>query len=336
MEVQNRGSLLRTITFRFHFSGQKIGWCPHLLFGLGSRLLFIFNNQLQRTTVLRYEKTANRLYKVKDNDNNNDDGDTWICSTVSSLQQDATVAESEASTGQISLVTSHQNIFLYFSYVSGCKIPISMANGKDNKMEKHRDTEQKVEKRIIFVFGVIGFLVDFFFSIYQSAAQDIFEATNIPTPWITLSIAAPACLVTFIYPCVFQRVPVSVACFVLFIASVAEILLTSLAKDLRVRLSGVCLVSFGIGSMEAVSCWSNIIEIYWFQKINEMLLFLFKQEAIELVSRHNHQNRNRRSIEYWIFSKWTTINPSLGSIPQVCFLPTYTENVFSHLPHAHA
>lgn len=127
-----------------------------------------------------------------------------------------------------------------------------MANEKDSKVEKHMDTEQKVQKRIIFAFGMIGFLVDFFFSIYQSAAQDIFEATNIPTPWITLSIAAPACLVTFIYPYVFQRVPVSVACFILFIASVAGILLTSLAQDLRVRLSGVCLVSFGIGSMEAV------------------------------------------------------------------------------------
>ena len=171
---------------------------------------------------------------------------------VSSLNQDATVTESEASNGQNSLVTSHQNISLYFSYVSGCKIPISMANEEDNKMEKHMDTEQKVKKRIILAFGVIGFLVDFFFSTYQSAAQDIFEATNIPTPWITLSIAAPACLVTFIYPYVFQRIPVSVACFVLFIASVTGILLTSLAQDLRVRLSGVCLVSFGIGSMEAV------------------------------------------------------------------------------------
>ena len=163
-----------------------------------------------------------------------------------------TVEESEASNGQNSLITSPQNISLYFSYVSGCKIPISMANEKDNKMEKHMNTEQKVKKRIIFTFGVIGFLVDFFFSTYQSAAQDIFEATNIPTTWITLSIAAPACLVAFIYPSVFQRVPASVACFVIFIDSVAGILLTSLAQDLRVRLSGVCLVSFGIGSMEAV------------------------------------------------------------------------------------
>ena len=171
---------------------------------------------------------------------------------MSSLQQDATVAESEASTGQISLVTSPQNISLYFSYASGCKIPISITNEEDNEMEKHRDTEQKVKKRIIFAFGMIGFLVDFFFSTYQSAAQDIFEATNIPTPWITLSITAPACLVTFLYPYVFQRVPVSVACFVIFIASVAGILLTSLAQDLTVRLSGVCLVSFGIGSMDAV------------------------------------------------------------------------------------
>ena len=36
------------------------------------------------------------------------------------------------------------------------------------------------------------------------------------------------------------------------------------------------------------SCWSDIIEIYWFQNINEILVFLFKQEAIEPVSRHNH------------------------------------------------
>jgi len=138
-------------------------------------------------------------------------------------------------------------IALYFSHVSACRKPYSVSMTKEQM-----DTSNKIKTRIILAFGLVGFLVDFNFFTLQSAARDILEATNIPTAWVSLAITGPAGLVSALYPYVFERVLDSVACFVIFIASVAGILLTSLVKDLRVRLAGACLVSFGIGSAESI------------------------------------------------------------------------------------
>ena len=138
-------------------------------------------------------------------------------------------------------------IALYFSHVSACRKPYSVSMTKEQM-----DTSKSIKTRIILAFGLVGFLVDFNFFTLQSAAQDILEATNIPTAWVSLAITGPAGLVSALYPYVFERVPDSVACLVIFIASVAGILLTSLVQDLRVRLAGACLVSFGIGSTESI------------------------------------------------------------------------------------
>ena len=138
-------------------------------------------------------------------------------------------------------------IALYFSHVSACRKPYSVSMTKEQM-----DTSKNIKTRIILAFGLVGFLVDFNFFTLQSAAQDILEATNIPTAWVSLAITGPAGLVSALYPYVFERVPDSVACLVIFIASVAGILLTSLLQDLRVRLAGACLVSFGIGSTESI------------------------------------------------------------------------------------
>ena len=55
-----------------------------------------------------------------------------------------------------------------------------MENEEEHTKDKQCDTH-KAKKRTILAFGVIGFLVDFFFAISLSAAQDILEATKIPT-----------------------------------------------------------------------------------------------------------------------------------------------------------
>ena len=138
-------------------------------------------------------------------------------------------------------------IALYFSHVSACCKPYSVSMTKEQM-----DTSKKIASRIILAFGLVGLLVDFNFFTLQSAAQDILEATQVPTAWVSLAIAGPAGLVSALYPYVFERVPDSVACFVIFISSAAGILLTSLVQDLRVRLAGACLVSFGIGSTESI------------------------------------------------------------------------------------
>ena len=114
------------------------------------------------------------------------------------------------------------------------------------------DTTHKVKKRTILAFGVIGFLVDFFFAISLSAAQDILEATKIPTSVVLLAASGPACLTTAVYPYCFQRISVSVSCCIIFTLSVTGMLITSLVDDPVNKVIGVSLVSFGIGGTETV------------------------------------------------------------------------------------
>ena len=114
------------------------------------------------------------------------------------------------------------------------------------------DTTHKVKKRTILAFGVIGFLVDFFFAISLSAAQDILEATKIPTSVVLLAASGPACLTTAVYPYFFQRISVSVTSCIIFTLSVTGMLITSLVDDPVNKVIGVCLVSFGIGGTETV------------------------------------------------------------------------------------
>ena len=114
------------------------------------------------------------------------------------------------------------------------------------------DTTHRVKKRTILAFGVIGFLVDFFFAISLSAAQDILEATKIPTSVVLLAVSGPACLTTAVYPYFIQKIAVSVSCCIIFTLSVTGMLITSLAGDPIIKVTGVCLVSFGVGSTESV------------------------------------------------------------------------------------
>ena len=127
-----------------------------------------------------------------------------------------------------------------------------MEDEEDALEDETRDYRQKVKTRTILAFGVVGFLVDFFFTINISASQDTLEATKIPTSLVLLATAGPACLTTVLYPYFFQRIAVSVASCVIFVFSVTGMLITSLAHDPKVKLIGVCMVSLGIGSTETV------------------------------------------------------------------------------------
>ena len=127
-----------------------------------------------------------------------------------------------------------------------------MENEEELLRDEECDTTYNVKRRTILAFGVIGFLVDFFFAIILSAAQDILEATKIPTSVVLLAASGPACLASAVYPYLFQRISVSVTCCMIFTLSIAGMLITSLVDDPIIKITGVCLVSFGIGATETV------------------------------------------------------------------------------------
>ena len=129
---------------------------------------------------------------------------------------------------------------------------------------------RRLKKRTILAFGVIGFLIDFFYAINISAAQDILEATKIPTSVVLLAASGPACLTSVVYRYFAQRISVSLSCCVSFTISVTGMLIISLVDDLNIKIFGVCLVSFGYGSTEAVFC--PLTSFYGASALNSLAL----------------------------------------------------------------
>ena len=113
-------------------------------------------------------------------------------------------------------------------------------------------TEKKVERRAVLAFAAIGFLVDIFFYTNLSSSQDILQGTVIPTSFVFLSSNGPACLAAACYPYLFQKIPVPLASCVIFVVSVTGMLITSIIQEPRLKLIGVCLVSFGYGSLDTI------------------------------------------------------------------------------------
>lgn len=113
-------------------------------------------------------------------------------------------------------------------------------------------SEKKVKARTALAFATIGVLVDIFFYTNLSSSQDILQGTAIPTSFVFLSSTGPACLATALYPFLLQKIPVPLASCVIFVVSVAGMLITSVIQEPRLKLIGVCLVSLGYGSLEAI------------------------------------------------------------------------------------
>ena len=113
-------------------------------------------------------------------------------------------------------------------------------------------TNQKVGRRTVLAFLAIGFLVDIFFYTNLSSSQDILQGTVIATGFVFLSSTGPACVATMIYPFLFQKIPLPLASCAIFVVSVSGMLITSIIQEPRLKLIGVCLVSFGYGSIEAI------------------------------------------------------------------------------------
>ena len=112
--------------------------------------------------------------------------------------------------------------------------------------------KKRVKRRTALAFAGIGFLVDIFFYTNLSSSQDILQGTAIPTAFVFLSSTGPACLATALYPFLFQKIPVPLASCVIFVVSVAGMLITSIIQEPSLKLVGVCLVSFGYGSLDTI------------------------------------------------------------------------------------
>ena len=124
---------------------------------------------------------------------------------------------------------------------------------KDNFTDPSQSfKKQKVKRRTVLAFAAIGFLADIFFYTNLSSSQDILQGTVIPTSFVFLSSTGPACLATALYPFLIQKIPLPLASCVIFVVSVAGMLITSIIQVPRLKLIGVCLVSFGYGSIEAI------------------------------------------------------------------------------------
>ena len=130
---------------------------------------------------------------------------------------------------------------------------LTMKDAKDSFTDPSQSvSEKKVKRRTVLAFATIGFLVDIFIYTNLSSSQDILQGTAIPTSFVFLSSAGPACVAATLYPFLFQKIPVPLASCVIFVVSVAGMLITSIIQEPRLKLIGVCLVSFGYGSLETI------------------------------------------------------------------------------------
>lgn len=128
-----------------------------------------------------------------------------------------------------------------------------MENKGDNFRDETCDlSKPKIKTRTIFAFAALGFVDEFFFNINVSASQDILEGTVIPTSLVLLAAAGPGCLESIVYPYFLQKIPLSVASFMIFLLAVTGMLINSLAQQPSIRLIGVCVLSFGLGGIQSV------------------------------------------------------------------------------------
>ncbi|XP_015749046.1 PREDICTED: battenin-like isoform X1 [Acropora digitifera] len=123
---------------------------------------------------------------------------------------------------------------------------------KDSFTDLSQSFKKRVKRKTALAFAGIGFLVDIFFYTNLSSSQDILQGTSIPTAFVFLSSTGPACLATALYPFLFQKIPVPLASCVIFVVSVAGMLITSIIQEPSLKLVGVCLVSFGYGSLDTI------------------------------------------------------------------------------------
>lgn len=121
---------------------------------------------------------------------------------------------------------------------------ISEANVERKPSNDNKTRESTTTTAAFFVFG---FLIYFVYSLIIAGAQDILAGTFVQTSVVLVCNIGPYFAVTLITPYYIQNVQYVYRVILVFVFEVAGLLMVVVAKQIGVKLFGVCLSSLGFG-----------------------------------------------------------------------------------------
>lgn len=114
-----------------------------------------------------------------------------------------------------------------------------------------KQTYQKHERlRTVTAFLVFGTLTYASYALAITGAQDILAGTFIQTSLVLVANTGPYFLVTLIAPCFMQKIPYFARITLVYVVDICGFLMLALAKQVHWKLTGVAIVSFGVGVAE--------------------------------------------------------------------------------------
>ena len=138
-----------------------------------------------------------------------------------------------------------------------------MADQEDKQETVPNDNKIRESITTTMAFFVFGFLIYFVYSLIIAGAQDILAGTFVQTSLVLVCNIGPYFAVTLIAPYYIQKVQYVYRVIAIFIFEVAGLLMVVVAKDIGVKLFGVCLSSlgFGLGELSFIAMSSYYHEV---------------------------------------------------------------------------
>ncbi|KXJ22641.1 protein BTN1 [Exaiptasia diaphana] len=123
---------------------------------------------------------------------------------------------------------------------------------KDEEKANETTTEKpkKEKMRNIIAFYSFGALIYTVYSIIIAGAQDILAGTFIPTAAVLVTNVGPYFLVTMMAPYFIHHVPYSIRIVFIYLTFTAGLFTIVYAKEVYMKLVGICLTSLGAGTGE--------------------------------------------------------------------------------------
>lgn len=119
---------------------------------------------------------------------------------------------------------------------------------KANETTKEKPKKEKM--RNILAFYSFGVLIYTVYSIIIAGAQDILAGTFIPTAAVLVTNVGPYFLVTMMAPYFIHHVPYSIRIVFIYLTFTAGLFTIVYAKEVYMKLVGICLTSLGAGTGE--------------------------------------------------------------------------------------
>ena len=113
--------------------------------------------------------------------------------------------------------------------------------------EGKQKPKQKEKLRNVAAFYAFGALIYTVFSVIISGAQDILAGSFIPTAAVLVTNVGPYFLVTVFAPYFIHKVPYLVRIFFIYILFTVGLFMIVLAKEIYLKLVGICVTSLGAG-----------------------------------------------------------------------------------------